>query len=83
MRIDGPARHWKVCDGVHVERPFSNVYVEAAPSKCSTEQALRFIIPARFTAATEGAAWAAAELCCSRRTWPRIGADSVKKDDRV
>ena len=48
MRIDDPARHWKISDGDYAERPFWDAYTEAfedALSKCSTEHAPWFIIP--------------------------------------
>jgi PPK2 family polyphosphate:nucleotide phosphotransferase len=48
-RIVDPARHWKISEGDYAERPFWDVYTdafEAALSKCSTEHAPWFIIPA-------------------------------------
>ena len=48
MRIDDPARHWKISDGDYAERPFWDAYTgafEDALSKCSTEHAPWFIIP--------------------------------------
>ena len=48
MRIDDPARHWKISDGDYAERPFWDAYTSAfedSLSKCSTEHAPWFIIP--------------------------------------
>jgi len=49
QRIDDPARHWKISDGDYAERPYWDAYTEAfedALSRCSTEHAPWFIIPA-------------------------------------
>jgi len=49
MRITDPARHWKISDGDYAERPYWDAYTdafEAALSKCSTEHAPWFVIPA-------------------------------------
>ncbi len=49
QRIDDPARHWKISDADYAERPFWDDYTAAfedALSKCSTEHAPWFIIPA-------------------------------------
>ena len=49
QRIDDPARHWKISDGDYAERPFWDAYTEAfeaALSRCSTDYAPWFIIPA-------------------------------------
>ncbi len=49
QRIDDPERHWKISDGDYAERPHWDAYTkafEAALSKCSTEYAPWFIIPA-------------------------------------
>lgn len=48
MRIDDPARHWKISDGDYAERPFWDAYTdafEAALSNCSTQHAPWFVIP--------------------------------------
>ena len=48
MRIDDPARHWKISDGDYAERPFWNGYTKAfedALGKCSTNIAPWFVIP--------------------------------------
>ena len=48
IRIDDPARHWKISDGDYAERPFWDAYTAAfedALSKCSTKHAPWFIIP--------------------------------------
>ncbi len=48
LRIDDPARHWKISDGDYAERPFWDDYTaafEAALEKCSTSHAPWFIIP--------------------------------------
>lgn len=48
-RIDDPARHWKISEGDYAERPFWDEYTkafEAALSRCSTEHAPWFVIPA-------------------------------------
>ena len=48
IRIDDPARHWKISDGDYAERPFWDAYTgafEDALSKCSTEHAPWFVIP--------------------------------------
>ena len=48
VRMDDPARHWKISDGDYSERPFWDAYTEAfesALSKCSTEHAPWFVIP--------------------------------------
>ena len=48
IRIDDPARHWKISDGDYAERPFWDAYTgafEDALSKCSTKHAPWFIIP--------------------------------------
>ena len=48
IRIDDPARHWKISDGDYAERPFWDAYTAAfedALSKCSMEHAPWFIIP--------------------------------------
>jgi PPK2 family polyphosphate:nucleotide phosphotransferase len=48
IRIDDPARHWKISDGDYAERPFWDAYTgafEDALSKCSTQHAPWFIIP--------------------------------------
>lgn len=83
MHNDGPARHWNVSEGDHAGRLLSNVYVETAASKYSSEQALRFVIPSRFEVVTEDVARSAGELSCSRHAWLRIGAGSVVNGDRV
>jgi len=49
QRLDDPHRHWKISDGDYAERPFWDAYTEAfeaALSKCSTDCAPWFIIPA-------------------------------------
>ena len=49
QRIEDPARHWKISDGDYAERPFWDAYsaaFEDAMTKCSTEHAPWFIIPA-------------------------------------
>jgi PPK2 family polyphosphate:nucleotide phosphotransferase len=48
IRIDDPARHWKISDGDYAERPFWDAYTAAfedALSKCSTKHAPWFVIP--------------------------------------
>lgn len=48
-RLDNPAKHWKISDGDYAERPYWDAYTkayEAALSKCSTDHAPWFIIPA-------------------------------------
>ncbi len=48
LRIDDPARHWKISDGDYAERPFWDAYTDAfedALGKCSTTHAPWFIIP--------------------------------------
>lgn len=48
-RIDDPARHWKISEADYSERPHWDEYThafEAALSKCSTEYAPWYIIPA-------------------------------------
>ncbi len=48
MRIEDPARNWKISEGDYAERPYWDAYTEAfqdALSKCSTEHAPWFIIP--------------------------------------
>ena len=48
LRIDDPARHWKISDGDYAERPFWDDYSKAfedALGKCSTDRAPWFIIP--------------------------------------
>ncbi len=48
IRIQDPARHWKISDGDYAERPFWDAYTAAfedALSKCSTEHAPWFVIP--------------------------------------
>ena len=48
IRMDDPARHWKISDGDYSERPFWDAYTEAfeaALSKCSTEHAPWYVIP--------------------------------------
>lgn len=48
IRIEDPARHWKISEGDYAERPFWDDYTAAfedALSKCSTEHAPWFIIP--------------------------------------
>ena len=48
MRIDDPARHWKISDGDYAERPFWDDYTKAfedALGKCSTDHAPWFVIP--------------------------------------
>jgi len=49
QRIEDPARHWKISDGDYAERPYWDAYsaaFEDAMSKCSTQHAPWFIIPA-------------------------------------
>jgi len=48
-RLDDPKRHWKISDADYKERKFWNAYTEAyeeALSRCSTERAPWYIIPA-------------------------------------
>jgi PPK2 family polyphosphate:nucleotide phosphotransferase len=48
-RLDDPKRHWKISDADYKERKFWDAYIEAyeeALSRCSTERAPWFIIPA-------------------------------------
>ena len=48
VRIQDPARHWKISEGDYAERPFWDAYTEAfqdALSKCSTKHAPWFVIP--------------------------------------
>jgi PPK2 family polyphosphate:nucleotide phosphotransferase len=48
-RLDDPKRHWKISDADYKERKFWDGYIEAyeeALSRCSTERAPWFIIPA-------------------------------------
>ena len=48
-RLDDPNRHWKISDADYKERKFWDAYIEAyeaALSRCSTERAPWFIIPA-------------------------------------
>ncbi|MEA3276420.1 MAG: polyphosphate kinase 2 family protein [Pseudomonadota bacterium] len=48
VRIDDPARHWKISEGDYAERPYWDDYTgafEDVLSKCSTEYAPWFIIP--------------------------------------
>ncbi len=48
-RIDDSTKHWKISDSDYAERPFWDDYTEAfeaALSKCSTEHAPWFVIPA-------------------------------------
>ncbi len=48
-RIDDPARNWKISEGDYAERPYWDDYTKAfedALSKCSTEAAPWFVIPA-------------------------------------
>jgi PPK2 family polyphosphate:nucleotide phosphotransferase len=48
-RLDDPKRHWKISDADYKERKFWNAYIEAyeeALSRCSTERAPWYIIPA-------------------------------------
>jgi PPK2 family polyphosphate:nucleotide phosphotransferase len=48
LRIDDPARHWKISEGDYAERPFWDAYTAAfedALGNCSTEQAPWFVIP--------------------------------------
>ena len=48
IRIQDPARHWKISEGDYAERPFWDAYTEAledALDKCSTEHAPWFVIP--------------------------------------
>lgn len=48
-RLDDPARHWKISDGDYAERPYWDAYTaafEEALSRCSTEHAPWFVIPA-------------------------------------
>jgi len=48
-RLDDPKRHWKISDADYKERAFWDRYIEAyeeALSRCSTERAPWFIIPA-------------------------------------
>jgi PPK2 family polyphosphate:nucleotide phosphotransferase len=48
-RLDDPKRHWKISDADYKERKYWDAYIEAyeeALSRCSTERAPWFIIPA-------------------------------------
>ena len=48
-RLDDPKRQWKISDADYTERKFWNAYIEAyeeALSRCSTERAPWYIIPA-------------------------------------
>jgi PPK2 family polyphosphate:nucleotide phosphotransferase len=48
-RLDDPKRHWKISDADYKERRFWDAYIEAyeeALSRCGTERAPWFIIPA-------------------------------------
>jgi PPK2 family polyphosphate:nucleotide phosphotransferase len=48
-RLDDPKRHWKISDADYKERKFFDAYLEAyeeALSRCSTERAPWFVIPA-------------------------------------
>jgi PPK2 family polyphosphate:nucleotide phosphotransferase len=48
-RLDDPKRHWKISDADYRERKFWDAYIEAyneALSRCNTERAPWFIIPA-------------------------------------
>src|SRR5262249_8406653 len=48
-RLDDPKRHWKISDADYKERKFWDAYTEAyeeALSRCSTERAPSYIIPA-------------------------------------
>lgn len=48
MRIEDPARNWKISEGDYTERQYWDAYTKAfedALSKCSTEHAPWFIIP--------------------------------------
>jgi len=48
IRIDDPARHWKISDGDYAERPFWDDYTgafEDSLSQCSTPHAPWYIIP--------------------------------------
>jgi PPK2 family polyphosphate:nucleotide phosphotransferase len=48
-RLDDPKRHWKISDADYKERKFWDAYIEAyeeALSRCSTERAPWYIIPA-------------------------------------
>jgi len=48
-RIDDPTKHWKISDSDYSERPFWDDYTkafEAMLSKCSTDHAPWFVIPA-------------------------------------
>ena len=48
-RLDDPKRHWKISDADYKERKFWDAYIEAyeeALSRCSTERAPWFVIPA-------------------------------------
>ncbi len=49
MRISDPARNWKISDADYSERPYWDQYTEAfedALSRCSTDNAPWFVIPA-------------------------------------
>jgi PPK2 family polyphosphate:nucleotide phosphotransferase len=49
QRIDDPARHWKISESDYSEREYWDVYTKAfedALSKCSTQHAPWFVIPA-------------------------------------
>ncbi len=48
-RLEDPARHWKISEGDYAERPLWDDYTkafEAALSRCSTDAAPWFVIPA-------------------------------------
>jgi PPK2 family polyphosphate:nucleotide phosphotransferase len=48
-RIDNPKKNWKISDADYTERPFWDAYTQAfedALSKCSTDHAPWFVIPA-------------------------------------
>ena len=48
-RIDDPTKHWKISDADYAERPYWDAYTEAFEdvlSKCSTQHAPWFVIPA-------------------------------------
>ena len=49
QRIDDPSKHWKISDADYSEREYWDDYIEAfedALTKCSTEHAPWFVIPA-------------------------------------
>jgi polyphosphate kinase 2 (PPK2 family) len=48
-RLDDPKRRWKISDAGYKERKFWDAYIEAyeeAPSRCNTERASWYIVPA-------------------------------------